>query len=166
MKIFSGKINVGLFTAVVVVLLVVAGYFYLELKDSRGVVNNDDLKKIEAIQSYLSSVSGDFTKDLDYLAEKEGLTSSGCGPSSYAMGTILDKKFFGGKLVIDTLYDKEPEEIIERFGFVEFKKGGEDSVIDHAWIEIFIKNKIIYIDPTVYKYGKVKGIAFEVFNSL
>lgn len=159
-KIGSSKV----FCVVIFGLTFLGSYFLLELNKVDNLITDEDSKKIETIRDYLNSISDNFLKDIEYLAQDENLISWGCGPSSYALALILNKKFFDNRLVVDTLYDKEPEEIIERFGFVQPKDQVEGKVIDHAWIEIFLKNKIIYIDPTVARYGRVKGIAFEVFD--
>ena len=65
--------------------------------------------------------------------------------------------------MIDALYDNEPYEITERFGFAQFMENGQEVTGDHAWIEIYLKDKLIFIDPTIAQYGKTDGIAFEIF---
>lgn len=127
-------------------------------------LNSEDRQKIENIRKYVNSISDDFMTDIKTLAKKDNLTSWGCGPSSYALAAIINKKFFDNQLTVHALYDYEPYEITERFGFVQPDNSVDDSIIDHAWIEIYIKNKMLYIDPTVARYQKTKKIVFEEFE--
>lgn len=121
-------------------------------------------QKIAAIERYLDGIGADYTAQVKSMAEQTKLPSWGCGPSSYALAQLLDKKFFGGKLVIGALYDNEPYEIIERFGFVQYPDNGNTSIGDHAWIEIYLGGRVMFIDPTVAQYGRSQGIAYEVLR--
>ena len=158
------KISFKFFVLILSGLIILCFYLFISMHKNRDVTSYENNKKIESIRKYVNSISTDFLNDVGALAKKENLTTWGCGPSSYALASLINKKFFDNKLTVHVLYDNEPEEITERFGFVQFKEGDENSVIDHAWIEIYMKNKLIYIDPTVAKYGKVKEIAFEIFD--
>ena len=153
-----------LILALVTITFVGGSYLFFKEQGNGYIMTDEDSKKVEDIRQYINSISDSFLKDVETLAKDKNLVSWGCGPSSYAIARILDRKFFNDQLPIDSLYDKEPIEIVERFGFVQNKVGVENSVIDHAWIEVFFKNKLIYIDPTVARYGRVDGIAFEVFD--
>ena len=158
-------ISFKVFIIVVVSILSIGGYFVSREKSvPKGVMTVDDLTKIESIRSYISSISDDFTKDVQALAKENKVPSWGCGPSSYALAQLINRKFFANDLMVDVLYDNEPYEVIERFGLVEFVDGKEKTTGDHAWVEVYIKNKILFIDPTIAQYGKVSGIAFEAFN--
>lgn len=126
---------------------------------------NKDLAKIEKITGFLNQISPKFTKDLEVMVKKNDVPSWGCGPTSYALGKIINKKFFNDQLNIDVFYDENPYEIVQRFGFIKYKdKSGETITGDHAWLEVYIHDKVIVIDPTVAQYGKYHGIVYEVFN--
>lgn len=126
--------------------------------------NNSDTKKIEAIHSFLDKISDSYINDIKDHVQKEKLPSWGCGPASYALAQIIDAKFFDNQLVIDALYDNEPYEIIERFGLVQYDQDGKKIISDHAWIEIYLKDKILFIDPTIGQYGGSQIIAFQEFS--
>ncbi len=80
------------------------------------------------------------------------------------MAQMINSKFFDNQLLVDALYDDDPYEIVEHFGLVRFSQNGRNIIGDHAWVEVYVKDKIVFIDPTISQYGKVSGIAFEVFN--
>ena len=42
--------------------------------------------------------------------------------------------------------------------------GGKPIVGDHAWLEVYFKDTMLFIDPTIAQYGKVQGIAHERFT--
>lgn len=125
-----------------------------------------DMAKISKITGFLDQISPDFTKDLEAWVEKNKSPSWGCGPTSYALGKIINKKFFNNELIIDAFYDQNPYEIVQRFGFIKYKRDGEEITGDHAWIEVYLHDKMIMIDPTAdqYQKGNIKGIAYEVFD--
>lgn len=141
------------------VVLNVAQWFWIN--NSR---NTAEDKKIKAIHAFVDSISDSYIKDLKDLVRKTKVPSWGCGPSSYALAKIINDKFFNSQLTIDALYDNDPYEIVEHFGFVKFDQGGKKVIGDHAWVEIYIKDKFLFIDPTISQYGTTKGIAFEIFG--
>ncbi len=126
--------------------------------------NTAEDKKIKAISLFVSQISDSYIRDVRELVQKTKVPSWGCGPSSYALAQIINTKFFNNQLNIDALYDNDPYEITERFGFIRFDQNGQKIIGDHAWVEIYIKDKLLFIDPTVSQYGKTSGIAFEIFN--
>ncbi len=161
------KISFKIFLVTTGFLVGLCAYFVFGRNNSQpasGVMTKDDLQKIESIKNYIQSISISFAKDVKTLAIEENLPSWGCGPSSYALAQIINKKFFNNQLIVDALYDNEPYEIVERFGLVQFQDGKEQTTGDHAWVEVFVKNKLIFIDPTIAQYGKGTGIAFETFD--
>jgi hypothetical protein len=96
------------------------------------------------------------------LAKEYDIPSWGCGPTSYALADILNKKFFRGALVTDVTYDGHPYEIVERFRFSQTdKKDG----VDHAWLELYFHNKMLFIDPTIGQFGKINSIAYHEFSA-
>jgi hypothetical protein len=121
-------------------------------------------KKIEAIHSFIDKISDSYVQEIKDLVQKTKIPSWGCGPSSYALAKIIDDKFFKNQLNIDVIYNNDPYEIIQRFGLVQFDENGQKIIGDHAWIEIYFKNKILFIDPTISQYHRSDGIVFEVFN--
>lgn len=123
-----------------------------------------DTAKIYKITSFLDQISPNFTRDLEAMVKKENAPSWGCGPSSYALARIINKKFFNNELIIDVFYDQDPYEIVQRFGFIKYKRDSEEITGDHAWIEVYIHDKMIVVDPTVAQYGDYKGIVYEVFD--
>ena len=126
----------------------------------------DDDAKIKEIEQYLDTISPQFLSDVQALAEQEHLPSWGCGPSSYSLAKILNKKFFDNQLTLDASYDNHPYEIVERFGFALGNPLAEKGVsgVDHAWLEIYFNNRFLFIDPTVGQFGKIHKIAYEVFS--
>lgn len=123
-----------------------------------------DTAKIYKITSFLDQISPNFTRDLETMVKKENAPSWGCGPSSYALAKIINKKFFNNELIVDVFYDQDLYEIVQRFGFIKYKRDSEEITGDHAWIEVYIHDKIIVIDPTVAQYGNYKGIVYDVFD--
>ncbi len=125
----------------------------------------DDAKIIAHIEQYLDSISPSLIAEVQSLAKDRSLPSWGCGASSYALAQILNKKFFGGTLIIKAAYDNSPHIIVERFGFVDDPTTGPTSVmVDHAWLQIYFDDQFLFIDPTIAQFGKVQGIAHHVFR--
>ena len=113
------------------------------------------------IERYVTSVSPSYVGDVRTLAAKNNLQSWGCGPASYSLAKIIDQKFFGNKLAIVAAYNsKDPYQIVERFGFHQ----DGDSVTDHAWLEIYMGNKFLFVDPTIGQFNGSTNIAYQVFN--
>lgn len=136
-------------------------YFFSPIKTFE---EKRDTAKIYKITSFLDQISPNFTRDLEAMVKKENAPSWGCGPSSYALAKIINKKFFNNELTVDVFYDQDPYEVVQRFGFIKYKRDSEEITGDHAWIEVYIHDKIIVIDPTVAQYGNYKGIVYEVFD--
>jgi hypothetical protein len=119
-------------------------------------------QKIKEIEAYLDSISPAFIADEQLLAHDEGWPSWGCGPSSYALAQIINNKFFDNKLILsasstNNLHDYK---IIERFGLAKY----QDRIVDHNWLEIYFKDRFLFIDPTIGQFGKMNAIAYEVFT--
>lgn len=132
---------------------------YPELPNINKIKNDTQLTS--EIEKYLDFISPSLTPAIKSLATKNNLPSWGCGPSSYALAETINKKFFDSKLRIDAAYNNQPYEIVERFGFATAK---DHSVVDHAWLEIYLGNVFLFIDPTVGQFGKINGIAYHVFK--
>ena len=126
--------------------------------------NTAEDKKIKAIHAFVNQISNSYVNDIKNLVQKTKVPSWGCGPSSYALAQIINAKFFNNQLVIDALYDNDAYEITEHFGFVRFDQDGKKIIGDHAWVEVYVKDKLVFIDPTISQYGLGQGIAFEVFD--
>jgi hypothetical protein len=140
-------------------------YLFLHKPDNSApktayVVNDMDAK-IKDIESYLDSISSSYMADEQRLAAQENLPSWGCGPSSYALAKIINKKFFDDNLIINASYNnKNTYEIIERFGLAD----DGTKVVDHAWLEIYFKDKFLFIDPSIGQFGKINKIAYQIFT--
>lgn len=128
--------------------------------DAQKTQANDD-STIQEIENYLDAISYSFTADVQTLAKQYGIPSWGCGPSSYALAKIIDKKFFDDQLSIQATYAGNPYEIIERFSFA---KTTNSEAVDHAWLEIYLHDKMLFIDPTIGQFGKINGIAYQEFK--
>ena len=116
---------------------------------------------IPQIESYIDSISTPYIADEQFLANQYQVPSLGCGPSSYALAKIINKKFFNNRLKIVASYKAgDTYEIVERFGFAQ----GKTATIDHAWLEIYFKDKFLFIDPTVSQFGKINHMTYEVFT--
>ncbi len=159
----------GLLIGIIIMFIILVGfdvYLLLHIKENKTaqnhyVVDNPD-QKIKEIENYLDSISSSYISDVQILAKQRNLPSWGCGPSSYALAKIIDQKFFNNQLIINASYNnKEPNEIIERFGLVVSDKKNLD---DHAWLEIYLQDKFLYIDPTIGQFGKINKIAYQVFS--
>jgi hypothetical protein len=122
----------------------------------------DDVdQKIKDIKNYLDSITPSYMADEQMLAKEHNLPSWGCGPSSYAMAKIINRKFFDDQLIIDASYNNNnPYEIIERFGLAQ----DGNNVVDHDWLEIYFKDKFLFVDPSIGQFGKINRIAYQVFN--
>lgn len=132
------------------------------LKIAQGQEEYDSEKKIKYIEAYLDHISDDYIVSVKQLADQYHIPSWGCGPSSYALAQILNRKFFDNKLTIGPTYDEtRPYEIVERFRFRKDDTGG---AVDHAWLEIYLRDQVLFVDPTIAQFGKTKGIAYEVFD--
>ena len=168
----SRKIGAVAVVALAVLLLASVGgnaYLFLRLKKVQAQqpsavaksLNINADQSISDIERYLISISPSYVADVQSLAAKNGLQSWGCGPASYSLAKIINQKFFGNKLAIVAAYNsKDPNEIVERFSFHQ----AGDSVTDHAWLEIYLGNQFLFIDPTIGQFGKTTGIAYQVFN--
>lgn len=111
----------------------------------------DDAQKIAEIQHYLDTISESYVAEVKALSEKYKIPSWGCGPSSYALAEIINKKFFENKLRVDASYDNHPYEILIRGGFAAANPQhlADVNSVDHAWIEIYFKDQMLFIDPTI-----------------
>jgi hypothetical protein len=139
-------------------------FIYPKIKFDQAVAYNQD-QKISEIESYLDQISPQFIIDVKNLAAQYNIPSWGCGPSSYALGKILNHKFFGDKLTLDGTYDNQPYEIVQRFGLAGiYDSKGVFIIQDHAWIEIYLRDKLLFIDPTDAQFGNTNKIAYEVFE--
>ncbi len=126
--------------------------------------DTEDQQRIQDIEAYINSISADFVQDLKLKAPVYNIQPLACGPSSYAFAKIISNKFFNGTLSIDTSYDNNPYEIVERFGFANTIVNGQPITTDHAWLEIYVRDKILFVDPTISQFNKVHGIAYKVFD--
>lgn len=124
-------------------------------------LNVNEQKLIDGIESYLNQISKEYVSDVRALANKYKIRSWGCGPSSYALAKIIDKKFFNNTLGIDASYGNHPIELVLRFGFALSSNGNGG---DHTWLELYVKNKMLFIDPTVGQFGKGDTIAYKEFD--
>jgi hypothetical protein len=121
----------------------------------------DPEQKIKSIESYLDSISSSYLADEQLLAKQRNIPSWGCGPSSYALAKIINTKFFDNELPITASYKSDyPNQIVERFSLA----GDDTSVVDHAWLEIYLGDKFLYVDPTIGQFGKINSIAYRVFS--
>ncbi len=126
--------------------------------------NIDAGSKFTEIENYLDRISPDFIQDVQGLADQYNIPSWGCGPSSYALAKIIDNNFFSNALEIRANYNGRPYEIVERISFAQdTKAGAKYNVVDHAWIEIYVNDKMLVIDPTVGQFGKINKIAYFEF---
>jgi hypothetical protein len=132
--------------------------------DDNRLLTSDDEKKISDIEAYINEISPGLVADVSQLAAQYQAPSWGCGPTSYALAKIINHKFFNDSITIGVAYENQPYEIDERFGFSKIPLAGKDTTGDHAWVEVYIKNKILFIDPTIAQYGKVTGIAMHTFD--
>jgi hypothetical protein len=122
---------------------------------------SDPDKTIKEIEAYLDSISDSYIKDEQFLAKENKISSWGCGPSSYALAKIINKKFFDDKLVIDASYNnKDPYEIIERFSLAI----DNNQYNDHGWLEIYLGDKFLFVDPSIGQFGKIHKIAYQIFD--
>ncbi len=123
-------------------------------------IENTD-QKIKEVETYLDSISPSFIQDVQLLAKEEDLPSWGCGPASFSMAKILNKKFFDNKLPIHAFKTPAlPLEIVQPFGL---EQTGHN-ITDHSWLEIYINDKVLFVDPTIGQFGKINHIAYEEFN--
>jgi hypothetical protein len=165
------KLRLAVVALALVLLVSLAGnaYLFFLFKKSRAQtpkvqaqslgINAD--QSFGDIERYLTSISPSYVADVQSMAAKNGLPSWGCGPASYSLAKIIDQKFFSNKLSVVAAYDaKDPDEIVQRFSFHQ----SGDSVEDHAWLEIYLGNKFLFVDPTIGQFGKTTGIAYQVFN--
>jgi len=126
----------------------------------------DDDKKINEIESYLDAISPELINTVQALAEENKVPSWGCGPSSYALAKILNKKFFDDKLPIGATYHGNSHEIVERFSFAfkDLADKNNSPMVDHAWLEIYFNNRFLYVDPTIGQFGNYNKIEYQLFN--
>ena len=131
------------------------------IKDPRD-LNINTTKSISQIEGYLDSISPSYLADEQSLAKQYNIPSWGCGPSSYALAEILNKKFFNNKFPINAAYDSnEPYQIVERFSL--HQEGNE--VGDHNWLEIYFKDQFLFVDPSIGQFGHINKIAYEQFTA-
>jgi hypothetical protein len=124
-------------------------------------VNINTNQSISQIEAYLGSINQSYMQDEQTLAKQADIPSWGCGPSSYAMAVILNKRFFDDKLPINASYESsEPYQIVERFSLHE----QNNQIADHNWLEIYYKNQFLYVDPSIAQFGYINKIAYQEFN--
>ncbi len=125
------------------------------------ILHSSDQNTMRKIEDYLDKISPSFIADVQLLAKQNNLPSWGCGPSSYALAEIINKKFFDNELKIDATYNSDAYAIVERFRFAQTD---DATGIDHAWDEIYFGKKMLFVDPTIGQFGKIKGIAYQEFD--
>jgi len=124
-------------------------------------VNINTNQSISQIEAYLVSITPSYMQDEQTLAKQAGIPSWGCGPSSYALAVILNKKFFNDKLPINASYESnEPYQIVELFSLHE----QNNEIADHNWLEIYYKDQFLYVDPSIAQFGYINKIAYQEFN--
>lgn len=160
LKMIKTGLRAFIISAVILSLLNISLWYFFSPKAIFE--GNSDSKKIQKITDFLDEISPTFTQDLKTIVKNNNAPSWGCGPVSYALAKIINKKFFNDELIIDALYDNDHYEIVQRFGFVKFQSGSEEITGDHAWLEIYLGDKMIYVDPTIAQYGRSNGLAYEV----
>lgn len=168
--------NLKILLVIINILLIIFNVFFLfshignNNKPTHSKYNNISFTqkqrdaKILEIESYLDSISPSYITNVQALAKANDLPSWGCGPSSYALAKILNKKFFDNELTISASYNNNIDndyQIIERFSLAQ--KG--EAIGDHAWLEIYMGDKFIFIDPTIGQFGKINKIAYQVFDT-
>ena len=158
------KYSLKFFIAIIVLATVFNGSLWYFFSSKKSAFEVYDISKVAKITNFLEQISPGFAKDLQLMVKKNNAPSWGCGPTSYALAKIINKKFFNDELLIDTFYDQDPYEIVQRFGFIKYKNANEEIVGDHAWLEIYVHDKMIVVDPTVAQYGKYQGLVYEVFD--
>ena len=129
-------------------------------------LNVPDEAMISNIEAYLDQISPSMVPDVQSLATQYNLQSWGCGPTSYALANIINDKFFNGKAPIMVNYNNHPYEISLIFHFADgnanIKNG---AIVDHTFIEIYLHNKILFIDPTIGQFGRYPAkIAYQEFT--
>jgi hypothetical protein len=126
----------------------------------------DKVKTIADIEAYLDTISPEYLAEVQSLSKSYDIPSWGCGPSSYALAKIINKKFFNNELIIDATYNEnESYQIIQRFSFVKDKTYNDSyKVTDHSWIEIYMGNTFLFIDPTIGQFGTYNKIVYETFQ--
>lgn len=150
---------------IVSIIIIISGLTFLffhqsqkPLKKAYSIQNTD--QKIGDIENYLDTISPTYIEDVQSLAKEDGLPSWGCGPATFSLAKILDKKFFNNTAPLHSIRTPNTSlEILEKFGLVQ----GNNLLTDHAWLEIYINDKILYIDPTLGQFGKINHIAYQVF---
>ena len=151
-------------TAIVILCISLTANVYLfntRPKAKQEVVIAHPDQKIANIEAYLDEISPSYIADERMLAAKYQARSLGCGPSSYALAKILNKKFFDDMLPIGPLYNKtEQYQIVERFSFAQ----DHGKTGDHAWLEIYLGDTFLFIDPTATQFGGPDKIMYEVFT--
>ena len=161
--------RIALFLVVVIVLsLCVNVYQYVYMRPIPApVLSIDADTMIPQIETYLDQISSDYVAAVQNLAKQYNLSSWGCGPSSYALARILNTKFFDNKLPINATYNaKQTYQIVQRFSFVKTQlQGANYTVVDHAWIEVYLGSSFLYIDPTIGQFGKYNKIVYEKFGT-
>ena len=167
----KGKVWRRLFIAVLIVAIAgsLAGnvYQYLHPRVLRAqVITLDSTATIPSIEAYLDSISPSYVASVQALAKEYNLPSWGCGPSSYALALILNKKFFHNQFPINATYNpNETYQIVERFSFVQTPTDKGDYVVtDHAWIEIYLGKQFLFVDPTIGQFGKYTTIVYSQFD--
>ena len=140
-------------------------YFYIRAYIN-PVLSFDTSSKISAIEKYLDQISPDYIDSVRTLAKEDGIQSWGCGPSSYALARIINSRFFDDKLPIYAAYNIDKRyQIVERFSFVDDPASDDPHQVgDHAWIEVYVGDRFLFIDPTIGQFGKYNKIMYQEFT--
>ncbi len=161
-------IVIGLVALAALIFSVIEYIHDRETLSSRGTtLTYDDDKKIADIEAYLDTLSPKLIPVVQAMAKESNLPSWGCGPTSYAVAKLINQKFFDDNLSINGTYRNSHYEIVERFRFAIVPPAGsglEAGGIDHNWIEVYLNDKFIFIDPTIGQFGRYNKIVYEVFT--
>lgn len=151
----SGRIMAAVLAVAAVVL---AGLVVQRIRD------DDTAARLEAMEAYAEDVSPGLCAELDRWATERGWPTWLCGPTSWAMATELDRRFFAGELPI-VATPTGGDCIVMRLGVARTPLGGgQYHYTEHVWIEIHWRGLIILVDPTYSQFDRLNTVVFAWFD--
>jgi len=144
--------------------LLAAGIIVLGVLVAVRIRDDDTALRLGAMDAYCEAVSPGLCAELDRWATENNWPTWLCGPTSWAMATELNARFFDGALPI-VATPTGVDCIVVHMGVVRTPLGGgRYHTGDHVWVEVRWRGLIILVDPTYTRMDRMNRVVFAWFD--
>lgn len=144
-----------------VLFLLILLYASLLLKHQ---VENATACRLGEIEDYLAQISPGLSQNCASWAEEHRYPTWLCGPTSFAVATDLNARFFQNELPV--VASRTARECIQlKIGAALMPAGqGKTTPYDHVWIQIYWRGLILMVDPTYSQFDHLDRVVFAWFD--